>query len=318
MPAALAECPAGRRRHDLGYLLKRGQVTQELATLLLEIAPGEEIPSIAQLSARFGVGRGTVQAALDLLRAEAGLLTDARGASASRLVACDPAGLWAAAGRRGLMLLLPFPYSRRVMGLATAIAELLRQSPVDHSLAYMRGARSRIEALRAGRADMAVVSALAAEEADAAGCECEALLRLGPESYAAGQGWLVRHGFQTWPARLRIGTDPASTDQSRLPRLLTPSGVEAEFVELPYLRMQAAVANGEVDAVVWPQDVLPAHEGLHLLPLGSELPAGADRAVLLLRRGDRAARALLRHALSAEAIAAVQGEVLSGAREPSE
>ncbi len=291
---------------------------QEIAVLLLEIAPGEEIPSIAQLSARFGVGRGTVQAALDLLRAEAGLLTDARGPSASRLVACDPAGLWRAAGRRGLMLLLPFPYSRRVMGLATAIAELLRQSPVDHSLAYMRGARSRIEALAAGRADLAVVSALAAEEAAAAANDCETLLQLGPESYAAGQGWLVRRGFRLWPARPRIGTDPASTDQSRLPRLLISPGVEPEFVELPYLRMQAAVASGEVDAVVWPEDVPPGHAGLELLPLGAELPKGAGRAVLLLRRGDRAARALLRHALSADAIETIEGEVLSGAREPGE
>lgn len=291
---------------------------QELAILLLEREPGDEIPSIAQLSAQFGVGRGTVQAALELLRDDAGLITDARGSAASRLVACDPAGLWRAAGRRGLMLLLPFPYSRRVMGLATALAEQLRRSPVDHSLAYMRGARSRIEALASGRADLAAVSALAAYEAAAAGGECEVLLELGAKSYAARQGWLVRRDFRQWPARVRIGTDPASTDQSQLPRLLVPQEVAAEFVELPYLRMQGAVASGEVDAVVWPEDVLPAHEGLCLLPIDVALPPGADRAVLLVRRGDRAARALLGQAILAEAIRSIQDDVLAGRREPSE
>ncbi len=291
---------------------------QELAILLLQLKPGDEIPSIAQLSARFGVGRGTVQAALELLRAEAGLATDARGSSASRVVAYNPAALWLAAGRRGLMLLLPFPYSRRVMGLATALAELLRLSPVDHSLAYMRGARSRIEALCAGRADLAVVSALAAEEAETQGSDCEVLLKLGPESYAAGQGWLVRQDFSSWPARMRIGTDPASTDQSRLPRQLLPQGVAPEFVDVPYLRMQGAVASGEVDAVVWPQDVLPGYEGLRLLPIDRELPSGADLAVLLVRQGDRAARALLGQALTPGAIRSIQEEVLAGRREPSE
>ena len=302
----------------LGYLLKRGEVMQELAILLLGLAAGDEIPSIAQLSAQFGVGRGTVQAALELLRAEAGLVTDARGSAASRLVACDPAGLWRAAGRRGLMLLLPFPYSRRVMGLGTALAEVLRRSPVAHSLAYMRGARSRVEALAAGRADLAVVSGLAAAEALEAAQDCEVLLRLSSESYAAGQGWLVRRGFSLWPARVRIGTDPASTDQSSLPRLLLPPWIEAEFVELPYLRMQTAVARAEVDAVVWPQDVLPGHEGLQLLPIGREPPEGADQAVLLIRRGDRAARAMLRQVVSVQAVEAIQQEVLSGRREPSE
>jgi hypothetical protein len=303
---------------DLAYLLKRGQVMQELAILLLGLQPGDEMPSIAQLASRFEVGRGTVQAALDLLRAEAGLVTDARGPAASRLVACDAAGLWRAAGRQGLMLLLPFPYSRRVMGLATGLAEVLRRSPVAHSLAYMRGARSRIEALAAGRADLAVVSALAAAEALTAGESCEELLRLGPESYAAGQGWLVREDFAGWPAQVRVGSDAASTDQSRLPQLLLPAGVRAEFVDLPYLRMQSAVASGEVDAVVWPQDVLPAYPGLQLLPLGAEPPADAGQAVLLVRKGDRAARGLLGGAISAAAIAAVQHEVLQGLREPSE
>lgn len=302
----------------LSHLLKRGQVMQELAILLLQLSPGDELPSIAQLSARFEVGRGTVQAALDLLRAEAGLATDARGSSASRLIACDPAALWRAADRRGLMLLLPFPYSRRVMGLATALAELLRESPVDHSLAYMRGARSRIEALCAGRADLAVVSDLAAAEGRAGGAECEELCVLGPESYAAGQGWLVRQDFRPWPRRVRIGTDPTSTDQSRLPRHLLPQGLTAEFVDVPYLRMQGAVASGEVDAVVWPQDVLPGHPGLRLLPVERDLPAGADRAVLLLRTGDRAARALLGQALLPDRIRTIQEDVLSGRREPSE
>ncbi len=303
---------------SLGNLMKRGQVMQEVAILLLGLSPGDEIPSIAQLATRFGVGRGTVQAAFALLRADAGLITDARGPSASRLVACDAAGLWHAAGREGLMLLLPFPYSRRVMGLATALADLLRRSPVAHSLAYMRGARSRVEALAAGRADLAVVSALAAREALQGLADCEVLMRLGPETYAAGQGWLVRDDFALWPDRLRVGTDPASTDQSRLPRLLVPRGVDATFVELPYLRMQGAVASGEVDAVVWPQDVLPQHPGLQVLPIGSQLPDGADRAVLLSRREDRALGALLGRSVTAEQIEAIQREVLSGRREPSE
>lgn len=291
---------------------------QEVAILLLGLAPGDELPSIAQLAARFGVGRGTVQAAFEMLRAEAGLQIDARGALASRLVACDVAGLWRAAGRHGLMLLLPFPYSRRVAGLATALAEVLRQSPVAHSLAYMRGARSRIDALAAGRADLAVASALAVEEALAQDAPCEVLLRLGPESYAAGQGWLVRRDFAAWPARVRIGTDPQSADQSRLPRLMAPTGPAVEFVALPYLRMQAAVASGEVDAVVWPRDVLPEHPDLRLFPLGGELPADADRAVLLVRRGDRAVRGLLGGAIAADALAAIQAEVLAGRRDPTE
>jgi len=291
---------------------------RELAVLLLSLSPGDEIPSVAELAQRYKVGRGTVQAAFEALRRDAGLRVASHGPSASRLEACDPAALWRAAGREGLLLLLPFPYSRRVMGLATALAELLRESPVRHSLAYMRGARSRIEALASGRADLAVASALAAEEARTTGACCEELLRLGPASYAAGQGWLVRSDFDLWPRSARIGTDSASAEQSTLPRALVPGDLDAEFREMPYLRMQEAVASGEVDAVVWPLDVPPAYEGLSIKPIGKALPEGAGQAVLLLRAGDRAARSLLGRALAAEPLAAIQADVLAGRRPPTE
>jgi hypothetical protein len=208
------------------------------------------------------------------------------------------------------------------MGLATAIAELLRQSPVDHSLAYMRGARSRIEALAAGRADLAVVSRLAAEEAlSSRDAGCEVLLALGAESYAGLHGWLRREGAAHWPPVPRIGVDSASADQSLAPRIAAQDGLEGvRFVELPYLRMQEAVAKGEVDAVFWPVDVEPRHAGLRLEPLAlpRELSSAMSEAVLLIRQGDDAAKALLGNLLRSGDLQAIQQEVVAGTRDPSE
>ncbi len=280
------------------------------------------MPSIATLAAKYGVGRGTVQAALDLLRIEAALEIATRGPAASVLAACDRGRLWQAVGRRGLMLLLPLPYSLRVMGLATALARTLRGCAVSHSLAYMRGARSRLEALAEGRADLAVTSRLAADEALAvAGLDVEILLRLGPETYAGAQGWLVREGFEFWPEHPLIGVDLASADQSLAPREAAACGVPSpRWVEVPYLRWQAAVASGEVDAVLWPLDVVPSHTGLKVHPtdLVSHLMPRMGEAVLLVRRGDEAVRSLLAPLLQAATLRAIQVQVMEGRMEPTE
>ncbi len=121
-------------------------------------------------------------------------------------------------------------------------------SDVPFYFAHMRGADIRVECLRNGIYDLAVVSRLAAEEYVSRpenGVKIAATL--GEHSWVSHQ--IIRRRGDHGAVR-RVGVDCRSMDQKLLTDMIYDPAAVAR-VEIPYHDCLSRLENGTIDAVVW-------------------------------------------------------------------
>jgi hypothetical protein len=295
------------------YLTRAGVVSQELARRFITLEPGDRLPTIAELAAELKTGISTVQRGLALLT-EAGLIElDPRGKRGTFLRDLDHPGLWRASQPHLLLGLMPLPYTRRYEGLATGLRADLERLAVPFSLAFVSGARVRLDAALAGQ-QFAVVSRLAAERAQEEGLEIEIGVDFGSGSYVEGHALVWRSRRR--PRRPRVGIDFQSYDQRALAEF--EFGERASYVDTPYLQVVERLRMKEFDVTVWAVDALKAlPEGLEVSELGSAAELdGANTAAVVATRRQSALAELLRRGLDGARILEVQRSVLAGEAVP--
>ncbi len=172
------------------------------------------------------------------------------GSARSVLIGRSIGRLWEAAEGGPLVIALPLASSSRYEALATAIKAGLTQAGLEVFLIFVRGSRQRLQAVREGRCNLAVMSAFAA--AELCGSEDSVVQELWPHSYNTGH--LVFYTKRALTARpLRVLVDRHSADQ----QLLTALEFGGDGVTmLPAMTAQIArmLADGRGDAAIWTAD----------------------------------------------------------------
>lgn len=236
------------------FLSKQGQTVIELARLLLTRQPGQELERIHDYAARFGVGAGTVQAALRYIQEAGAVDLQMKGHLGTFIGRIDYPLLWSITGQEYMVGTMPLPYSRRYEGLATGLHQAFKQARVRLNMMFSRGSTNRLLTLAGGMCDFVVLSRFAFDVALRDGMEIVEVVALGPETYVGQHVVLLRD-----PAReqiedgMRVGVDPQSIDQAELTRQAC-QGKDVEFVETSYMHLAAALQRGELDAAVWNRD----------------------------------------------------------------
>ncbi len=296
---------------------KHGQVVAALAHSLLERAPGERITRVQEFAARLDASVGTVQAGLSYLSSVGAARLEAHGRLGTYVVELDYPLLWMLAMHRPLVGALPLPYSRRFAGLATGLRTQFDRLPLNVELRFMRGAAQRARALAAHQSDWALISRHAAAEHP----ELEVVLDLGPETYMAGHILLLRGASSTGVCDgMRIGLDRTSADHDFIVRAACRDR-QIELVEIDYAQGLQLVVSGVIDATVWSREDVPAEIGdLALIPLEVQVYpelVALGEAVIVVDRGNRAAAAVIRAAISIAELCAIQQDVIGRRRLPA-
>jgi DNA-binding transcriptional ArsR family regulator len=297
------------------YLTRAGVVSMELARRFITLEPGDRLPTIAELAAELKTGISTVQRGLAILT-ESGLVTiDARGKRGTFLRELDRPGLWRAAQERLMLGLMPLPYTRRYEGLATGLRADLGRLGVPFSLAFVSGARTRLNAAIAGQ-QFAIVSRLAAQRAQREGLDVEIWVDFGAGSYVEGHALVWRSRRR--PKRPRVGIDFQSYDQRELAEL--EFGDDATYVDTPYLQVVKRLEVNEFDVTVWARDALETlPNGLEVADLGEAAERadnGNTAAVIATGRSQAALGELLRRDLDVRKVLRLQRGVLEGRTVP--
>jgi hypothetical protein len=233
---------------------KNGLAAKFIAKELIQVLEGERIPRISDFTEKLSLGRGTVQGALKVLEDLHAISLESRGHLGTFLIKRDLNLLYEIAGIGPLVGVMPLPYSRKYEGLATGIVESIEEIHKKSGLAFMRGARNRLEALKSRRYDFAIMSVLAAEEAIAESDSLEILRELGPETYVTSHKVFFSDQKQKHiTAGMRVGIDYSSPDQANI-TLLECEGMDVEFIEVNYMHLFSMLKNGSIDAAVWNSD----------------------------------------------------------------
>lgn len=233
---------------------KNGLAAKFIARELIQFSEGERIPRVSDFTEKLSLGRGTVQGALRVLEEVHAISLESRGHLGTFLKKRDINLLYEIAGIGPVMGVMPLPYSRKYEGLATGIVEGFEEMNKKSGLAYMRGARRRIESLKTRRYDFAIMSQLAAEEAVQEFEGLEILHTLGAETYVTSHKvFFSKSNHDKITDGMRIGIDYSSADQANI-TLLECEGLDVELIKADYMQLFNMLKNGSIDAAVWNAD----------------------------------------------------------------
>ena len=299
-------------------MVRRADLSARVAGALLAVTPGDRLPTVRALARTNNVSVGAAQAALAGLERIGAVEIEQRGRQGAFLLTRSIGLLWTEAEHEPLITAMPLPNTQHCNGLATAVKSLLADAGVPAFCVFIRGSRQRLEALRRGRAHVAVMSALAAEE------------RLPTESIVLelpAQTLVAEHRVyyvDPSPAGdgrrpLRVMLDRDSADFQRLAEIEFAGG-DVEFIEGTYNQLNRLLREDRADAGIW--DV---EEGLAALPppiLSRPLSERSlallrernTRATFVARSGDDAVRIVLAATLKPADFLRIQREVISGER----
>lgn len=304
------------------FVTRSGRVAQAIARRVLDLELGAQLPTVTELAGQHGVGIGTVQKAVTLLRDEGCIDIQARGTLGTFLRGVNVTRLCQVAGTGMLVGVMPLPYSRRYEGLATGLRQAWKAPELPLLLSFVRGAEQRLHAIMTSHQDFAVVSSFAAEQARSQGWNIRTAVEFGPQTYvqghvalfAPGRGPYIKDGY-------RVGIDRSSFDQTTLTQHEC-SGIEVEFIDVGYMQLVEALRSNRIQAAVWAADGLrqdTAEVTKH--PLRNEAAVAAAKqmttAVLVNPADNPVPYRLLRHAITPDLVQLIQAEVMSGERLPS-
>lgn len=297
---------------------RHAYVTRHLARQLMSVRIGERIPTTSETAADLGVGFGTVEKSLTALKEADVIKTRARGQMGTFLLEKDFPKLWTATGNGAVVGLLPIPNSMLFSGLATGLTSWLETASVPFSLNFKNGARSRLSALRGGRADFIMVSKRSALLICDENPDIVSAFELDDLSYYDGHQ-IVKHPNLTKPREeWIIGVDPTSFDHIDFCKKLFP---QSKMVDIRYVNLPYAIARGEIDAsAVHSRSFVPveAVSSLVVEPVEDwrQNFHDASAAVALCMHDNIALRSVFAEAENPLLIREAQRSVINGEREP--
>lgn len=300
-------------------LQKNGLVAIKLARELMTMKTGDRISTIEEYSQKYSAARGTVQAALKLLGQYKAITLEPRGHLGTFITSINYEILWEFTGLGTIMGVMPLPYSKLYEGLATGLYQVLSNKQIPFSLAYMRGAENRLNALKTGRYDLAIVSRLAAAAAIERGQEIEIAIEFGPFTYV-NQHVII---FSDTSKReiedgMVVGVDRSSIDHHLL-TLSQCAGRQVNLVDLAYNQIISKLQAREIDAAVWNIDeILERKMDIPYYPLRSDEFADYDtEAVVVVNRQNYGLRNLLGAFVDRQEVVTFQQQVVRGERIPN-
>ena len=298
---------------------KSGIIVMKLAQEFMAMEVGDRIDTVANYSERFVTARGTVQSALKLLSDNKAVSIEARGHLGSFITYIDYKKLLEYTDVTSIVGTMPLPYSKLYEGLATGLYKNMEKSKIPFNIAYMRGAKNRIDAMNKGRYDFAVVSKLAAKQEIQNGMNIYIVIEFGVFSYVSEHALIFNDPSKmNIEDGMKVAIDRSSIDHTIL-TVRQCRGKDVEFVELPYNQIITKLASGVIDAAIWNIDeIIEKKIDIKYYPLSDNKFDNMDtEAVLVMNKNKSQLGNFIKRFLNRDEILAYQKKVASGELIPS-
>ena len=294
---------------------KKEQAMLSIAREIVFSEAGERISSIIEYSQKYNISVGLIQKALMSLQEEGALEIERRGVLGSYIKKINNEILMEKSVFGSLVGVMPLPYSKRYEGLATGIKNNFENYKVNFYFAYMSGSEVRLNFLRKGIYDFAIVSRLAYEIEKEKCDDIEVIFGFGEKSYVSRHVLLKAAGI----GKIRkIGVDKNSEDQKYMTRECITSK-DCEYIEISYNETLKLLKNNIVDAIIWNYDEIEEKQikiDYEELP-NKEVLNKANEAVLVIKKQNQMLRKLTEKIINVEYIGEIQKKVLENKMLPT-
>jgi hypothetical protein len=299
---------------------KSGIIVMKLAQEFIGMEVKDRIDTVANYSEKYETARGTVQGAIKLLQDNKAILLEARGHLGTFITSINYKRLLDFTDRNSIVGVMPLPYSKLYEGLATGLYKTMFNSKIPFNLAYMRGARTRIDALKNQRYDFAIVSKLAANQSIEDGVDISIVIEFGLFTYVSEHVLIFNNPLKkSIEDGMKIGIDRTSTDHSIL-TLKQCEGKNVELIDLAYNQIISRVISGEIDAAVWNIDeIFERKINIKYYPLEQNDLNNIDTEAVLVMMNDskNGLKSFIERFLVKEEILTYQKKVITGEVIPS-
>ncbi|MDO4431985.1 MAG: GntR family transcriptional regulator YhfZ [Aerococcaceae bacterium] len=297
------------------FLMKKGQVVRKLSSSLMKLKVDDRLPSISEFQEEFNVSRGTVQNAIEFLKAVGGFEVESKGRLGSYIKEINYSVLQEYALSETIIGTMTLPYSKLYEGFATGIYTVFQEANIPVNIAYIRGAKERIKSVVTRMYKFAVVSKFAAQEAIRKGEPIEMIVEFKDKTYLSEHVLLLRDANEiAIRNKMKIGIDYDSIDQYKLTEKLT-QGLEVQFVEINGSQIINALRNGWIDAGIWNIDEIKdkGYNDIHWIKLPDEHhDPSMDTSVIISHKDDDVIRAIFNTRIDKETILKIQQLVVEG------
>ncbi|NIZ40099.1 GntR family transcriptional regulator YhfZ [Entomospira entomophila] len=299
------------------FIRKTGKAIEVLASEILLLNEGDQLPVISDWVERHHFSRGTVQNALHVLRERRAIQTQSRGHLGSYLTVIDYKKLQQFILNGHLRGSMPLPYSRLYEGFASGLYDNFACADIPLSMAYMRGAKERIHQVIQGIYHFSVISALAATVAIEEGTPISILVNFGQHSYLSQHVLLLNKNFSSVQSGMRIGIDDTSYDQQCLTKELARD-YDLELIPILGQQIIPKILSGELDAGIWNHDQIidQQYSGITVQMIHSPMTELSNTAVLIGRQDNDVINTILRKNIDKDRVLTVQKQVVDGLRIP--
>lgn len=294
---------------------KRDRVNRALAAYFLSLESGMNIDSVRTLSKKFNASIGLISETITFLEGSGGVEIEKRGQLGSTLTAISVGKLWEIASGQPLVIAHTLPSNRRYEGLATALKTSFQRAGIDSYFIFIRGSRTRINALREGRCHIAIASHYAADGLCNKTDMVSMVLPAG--SFVSAHHLFLRKDINSKQTGLKIAVDPESYDQINLSEIEFADQMVV-YKKTNFMNIFHYLSSGEVDAAIWTEDDMRPHLDEHIVsqPLSSATRAhvhNADQeAALLIRKSDNVVEQIIKKVIDPNEIITIQNKVIKG------
>lgn len=292
---------------------KMGLAVIFLAKKFMTLKQGERMNTISELTELSDFARGTIQNALQFLKDKQAISIESRGHLGSYISKINYQILWDCTELGALTGAMPLPYSKLYEGLATGIYAAAARYGVAMNIAYVSGARTRIDMLMRGLYHYVITSELAANAAKKEGLPIKKCLTFGQGTYLSEHVILFADDTKNEiESGMKIGVDRTSIDMQYLTTQVC-LGKQVELIDIPYNQIVSQIRQKKIDAGIWNYDEIKEKDiAIHFVQLADcKAIVESSKAVVLVHDDHSGLFNLLQAVLHKRTILDCQSHVIT-------
>ncbi len=300
------------------FYKKNGWTVAKIARELLNMEAGDRFPSVSQYAELYGIGRGTIQYAVQFLLDNGCMSIVKRGSKGSFLSMVDRKKLWDFSDWGTLLCAAPGVVHESIAGLVSGVYSTLKEQDFPFNIVHTSHSGNRLRELACNRYHFVITTPLAMLVARQEYPQLTVVAEM-PGCVYLDPYRLFHHGKGKAgiAAGMRMGIIRQSYEQNHISRLIS-QGKELHMIEMPHQQAVQAYMEGQVDLLVARPSMLRydriRQQGFSLSHLG--LDRDTTTPVLAANQENCGMVQFLRKWVSVPQIRAIQQEVLLGLRKP--
>lgn len=296
---------------------KGGLVLSNIARDCLALEVGDKLPTIQSYTVYFSASRGVVQEALSRLKDAGAIAIETGGVKGSTLTSINYDKLVPFTGWHALGVSMPFPLSKDMLSLSTAMQLAMDNLPIPSAFSYTSGSLQRLQLLEDLAFDLIVLSEEDAKVYFRTHKWLHPPIILKKASYSKPYVLISKYPTLEFPPGARVLLDAVDSDQARITREVF-EGSPVRIISKPYQEFYRILAEDIADVVVtreeeWTYSLSPRvyfkHQLTELLPCYQE---PRSTPAILTSSQNYGIRPLLEKYLTIEDIAAFQQQLNDG------